>query len=129
MKQATRLCCKPCSKLSLDLFVWDTFSAIKLVDAFLDGGQKFDPLSYLVQRNFIGQLADRFQDKSFLRHTPNMRPRSRRSKFETGIKLRRDLPSPNHGKAGRTSGQANGRELRRSRRPPAFARGSGTAGG
>ena len=86
MKQATRLCCKPCSKLSLDLFVWDTFSAIKLVDAFLDGGQKFDPLSYLVQRNFIGQLADRFQDKSFLRHTPNMRPRSRRSKFETGVR-------------------------------------------
>jgi hypothetical protein len=62
--------------------VWDTFSAIKLVDALLDGGQKFDSLSYLVQRNFIGQLADRFQDKSFLRHAPNMRLRSGRSKFE-----------------------------------------------
>jgi hypothetical protein len=84
VKQATRLCCKPCSKLSLDLFVRDTFSAIELVDSLLDGGQKFDPLSYLVQRNFIGQLADSFQDKSFLRHIPNIRPRSRRSKFEIG---------------------------------------------
>ena len=58
--------CKPCSKLSLDLFVWDTFSAIKLVDPFLDGGQKFDSLSDLFQRNLVGQLADRFQDKSFV---------------------------------------------------------------
>lgn len=48
MKPATRLSCKPCSELSLDLLVWDAFSAVKLVDPFLDGGQKFDSLNYLL---------------------------------------------------------------------------------
>ena len=82
MKPAIRLSRKPCSELSLDLLVWDAFPAVKLVDPFLDGGQKFDSLSYLLQRNFIGQLTDSFQDKSLLCHMIIMRLRLRRSKFE-----------------------------------------------
>ena len=61
----------------------DAFSAVKLVNPFLDARQEFDSLSDLVQRDLVRQFTDSFQDKSLLRHTRNMRSRS------WGIKLKK----------------------------------------
>ena len=73
----TRSACKPCGKLTLDLIVWNAFSAVQLVDPLLNGGHEFDPLSDFVQRGLIGQFTNRIQDKFLLRHVANIGLRSR----------------------------------------------------
>ena len=64
--------CKPCSKLSLNFFVRDAFPTVELVHPFLDCRKKLNSLSDFIERNFIGQLADRIQSNFFLRHVINM---------------------------------------------------------
>ena len=72
MKQATRSACKPCGKLSLDLFMRDAFAAVELIHSFLDCREKFNPLGDFTQRNLVGQLANGIQYNFFLRHVVNM---------------------------------------------------------
>ena len=64
----TRSACKPCGKLSLHFFVWDTLATIKLIHPFLDCCKKFDLLGDFLQRNFIRQLANCVQDNFLLAH-------------------------------------------------------------
>ena len=67
-QQVTRSACKPCGKLSLDFFMWDTLATIELIHPFLDCCKKFDLLGDFLQRNFIRQLANCVQDNFFLAH-------------------------------------------------------------
>ena len=48
----------------------NTFAAIQLIQAFLDGCKELNSRRDVIKRNLVGQLANGFQDKFFLRRRP-----------------------------------------------------------
>lgn len=68
--------------MPLDLVVRNTFAAIQLIQAFLDGCKELNSRRDVIKRNLVGQLANGIQDKFFLRHVMEyVRPASQ-SKLE-----------------------------------------------
>jgi hypothetical protein len=52
--------------------MWNAFAAIELIQPFLNSCQELNPRSDLVERSFVGQLADGVEHEFFLCHWGSM---------------------------------------------------------
>jgi hypothetical protein len=76
--------------LALHFFVWNALTAIELAEPFLNSRQELHPLSNVVERGLVGQLANSIQHKFFLRHSGSIDFEMRASKRLIASQIERE---------------------------------------